>query len=92
MFEGTLQNIFTCIHCEATNKRKESFFNLSLDLEKNTSLSYCLKRFSNCELLNKDDKFFCESCNTKQVATKQIVITSEPKLLLIHMKRFKIDP
>lgn len=41
-FQGELQNIVTCITCETTTKRKENFLNLSLDVEKNTSLSYCM--------------------------------------------------
>jgi ubiquitin carboxyl-terminal hydrolase 12/46 len=44
--------------------------NLSVDIEKNVSLGYCLKKFSTKELLNLGDKFFCETCNSKQVATR----------------------
>lgn len=40
----------------------------------------------------KRDKFYCENCHTKQVATKQMMIKQKPKTLLIHLKRFKIDP
>lgn len=65
--------------------------NLSVDIDKNVSLSYCLKKFSTKELLNLGDKFYCESCNTKQVATRQLMIKSRPKLLLIHLKRFKMN-
>lgn len=65
--------------------------NLSVDIEKNTSLTYCVKKFSTKELLNLGDKFFCEACNTKQVATRQMMIKHRPKLLLIHLKRFKMD-
>lgn len=65
--------------------------NLSVDVEKNVSLSYCLKKFSTKELLNLGDKFFCESCNSKQVATRQMMIKTRPKLLLIHLKRFKMN-
>jgi len=65
LFGGKLLNTFTCVFCEATNKREEQFLNLSLDIEMNTSLSYCLKRFSFKELLNKKDKFYCEQCQTK---------------------------
>mgnify|MGYP006117108763 FL=1 len=48
--------------------------NLSVDIEKNTSLSNCLKKFSTKELLNIGDKFYCEDCNSKQVATRQMMI------------------
>jgi len=68
-FEGKLENTFMCLTCEKTKKRQEAFFNLSIDIEKNSSLTYCMQRFSVKELLNKGDKFQCENCNSKQVAT-----------------------
>ena len=70
MFEGHLVSITKCQTCERMSVREESFMNLSVDIEKNVSLGYCLKKFSTKELLNKGDKFYCESCNTKQVATR----------------------
>lgn len=65
--------------------------NLSIDIEENVSLSYCLKKFSNKEYLKLGDKFACDSCQTKQVATRQMMIKKRPKLLLIHLKRFKMN-
>jgi ubiquitin C-terminal hydrolase len=56
-FEGKLENTFMCLTCEKTKKRQEAFFNLSIDIEKNSSLTYCMQRFSVKELLNKGDKF-----------------------------------
>jgi len=52
LFRGELQNAVTCVTCETTTNRRETFFNLSLDLERNTSLIYCMQRFSVKELLN----------------------------------------
>lgn len=92
LFRGTLSNIVTCTACEKTTNRDENFFNLSIDIERNTSLSYCLQRFSVKELLNRDNKLHCEACLTKQVATKEMTVSRFPKLLLVHLKRFKVDP
>lgn len=91
-FEGKLDNTFMCLTCERANTRQESFLNLSIDIEMGSSLSYCMQRFSLKELLNKGDKFQCDNCNAKQVATKEITVYKYPKLLLLHLKRFKIDP
>ena len=92
LFRGTLSNIVTCTKCEKTTNRDENFFNLSIDIERNTSLIYCLQRFSVKELLNRDNKLHCESCHTKQVATKEMTVSRFPKMLLVHLKRFKVDP
>jgi ubiquitin C-terminal hydrolase len=91
LFEGELVSITKCQVCERQSMRQETFMNLSIDVDKNVSLSYCLKKFSTKELLNLGDKFFCEGCNTKQVATRQMMIKSRPKLLLIQLKRFKMN-
>jgi ubiquitin C-terminal hydrolase len=72
LFGGSLQSTFTCLCCEQFSKRSEAFNNLSLDIEKNTSLNYCIQRFSVKELLNKSNKLQCETCLTKQVGTKEI--------------------
>ena len=92
LFRGQLSNIVTCVTCESTTNREENFFNLSIDIERNTSLIYCMQRFSVKELLNRDNKLYCETCYSKQVATKEMTVSRFPKLLLVHLKRFKIDP
>ena len=89
---GRLLNVVTCVLCETTSRREETFFNLSLDIEQNTSLIYLLQRFNFKELLNQDNKLMCETCLTRQVATKEIIVGHYPKLLLVHLKRFRIDP
>mmetsp|Transcript_5512 Transcript_5512/g.7369 ORF Transcript_5512/g.7369 Transcript_5512/m.7369 type:complete len:144 (+) Transcript_5512:516-947(+) len=52
LFQGKLVNVVTCVTCETTTRRQETFFNLSLDIEQNSSLHQCMKRFSVKELLN----------------------------------------
>ena len=66
--------------------------NLSLDVERNASLIYCMQRFSVKELLNQDNKLSCDVCLTRQVGTKEIVVNEFPQVLLVHLKRFRIDP
>lgn len=70
LFEGKLENITKCLSCESGGRREETFLALSLDLDKNTSLTNCIKTFSHKELMIKRDKFYCETCLTKQVATR----------------------
>lgn len=77
--------------CECGGAREESFLCLSLDIERGGSVTNSINRFSHKELMSKRDKFYCENCQTKQVATRQMVIKKKPKALIIHFKRFKID-
>ena len=91
MFQGELCTITKCGTCEYQSVREETFMNLSIDIQENVSLSYCMKKFSNKEYLKLGDNFQCDQCLTKQVATRQMMIKKRPKLLLIHLKRFKMN-
>lgn len=38
------------------------------------------------------DYYYCDYCKKKERATKSIIISKTPKILLIHLKRFKLFP
>lgn len=43
IFQGTLVNETKCLCCETIRSKDEDFLDLSVDVEQNTSLTYCLK-------------------------------------------------
>jgi ubiquitin carboxyl-terminal hydrolase 9/13 len=53
--------------------RDESFLDLSIDIEQNSSLTACLRQFSASEMLCQKNKFFCDSCCNLQEAEKRWV-------------------
>lgn len=61
-FQGILTNETRCLRCETVTARDETFLDLSLDIEQNSSITSCLKNFSSTETLNAEDKFFCDKC------------------------------
>jgi len=89
IFEGTLTNETKCLYCENITSKDESFLDLSIDIEQNSSLTACLKKFSTTETLEKQNKFFCEYCCCLQEAQKRMKIKALPQALIIHLKRFK---
>lgn len=89
IFQGKLVNETRCLRCETVTSREEVFMDLSLEIEPNCSLTSCLKNFSNTEMLDKDDKFFCDNCCCLQEAQKRMRITQLPQCLIFHLKRFK---
>jgi len=89
IFEGTLTNETKCLCCESVTSKDESFLDLSVDIEQNASLTHCLFNFSSIETLSKKDKFYCDKCNSLQEAQKRMKIKKLPKILVIHLKRFK---
>ena len=89
IFEGIITNETKCLTCEAVSCKDEPFMDLSVEIEQNTSLNHCLRSFSSMETLSGAQKYFCESCCSKQEAQKRMRIKKQPKVLALHLKRFK---
>jgi ubiquitin C-terminal hydrolase len=70
---------------------KEEFNNfLLLDIDSNcTSLEDAYRNFKSGEKLEADNKYFCEKCQVKRIATKRYTIDVWPKYLNILLKRFR---
>lgn len=56
------------------SSRDETFLDLSIDIEQNSSVTACLRQFSASEMLCHKNKFFCDSCCDLQEAEKRLVI------------------
>lgn len=89
LFQGILVNETKCLNCETSSSKEENFLDLSVDVEQNTSLSHCLQEFSSMEMLCGECKYYCETCRSKQEAEKRMRIKKLPKVLALHLKRFK---
>lgn len=73
IFQGTLTNETRCLNCETVSSKDEDFLDLSVDVEQNTSITHCLRDFSNTETLCSEQKYYCETCCSKQEAQKRCV-------------------
>ena len=60
------------------SSRDESFLDLSIDIEQNSSVTACLRQFSASEMLCQRNKFFCDSCCGLQEAEKRCVVSFVP--------------
>jgi ubiquitin carboxyl-terminal hydrolase 9/13 len=89
LFEGTLTSETRCLTCENTSQRDEAFLDLSVDLEQHSSVTSCLRKFSEEEMLCERNKFHCDKCGGLQEAEKRMKIKRLPKILALHLKRFK---
>ena len=89
LFEGTLTSETRCLTCETISQRDEPFLDLSVDLEQHSSVTSCLRRFSEEEMLCERNKFHCDNCGGLQEAEKRMKIKRLPKILALHLKRFK---
>uniref|UniRef100_A0A8C6T9M3 ubiquitinyl hydrolase 1 n=1 Tax=Neogobius melanostomus TaxID=47308 RepID=A0A8C6T9M3_9GOBI len=89
IFQGTLTNETRCLTCETISSKDEDFLDLSVDVEQNTSITHCLRGFSNTETLCSEYKYYCEECRSKQEAHKRMRVKKLPMILALHLKRFK---
>lgn len=89
LFEGLLTSETRCLTCENTSQRDEVFLDLSVDLAAHTSVTSCLRKFSEEEMLCERNKFHCDNCGGLQEAEKRMKIKRLPRILALHLKRFK---
>ncbi|KAI8540801.1 hypothetical protein RHMOL_Rhmol08G0013200 [Rhododendron molle] len=85
-FQGILTNETRCLRCETVTARDETFFDLSLDIEQNSSITSCLKNFSSTETLNAEDKFFCDKCCSGCVLAFGLFLPFTDDLLVLLLK------
>ena len=89
LISGTLLSETKCLTCENSSHRDEPFLDLSIDLEQHSSVTSCLQNFSAPEMLCERNKFHCDKCGGLQEAEKRLKFKRLPKVLAIHLKRFK---
>ncbi|KAI9668872.1 MAG: hypothetical protein M1831_000942 [Alyxoria varia] len=89
LFEGTLTSETRCLTCENVSQRDEIFLDLSVDTEEHSSVTSSLKKFSEEEMLCERNKFYCDKCYGLQEAEKRMKIKRLPRILALHLKRFK---
>nr|UWK20432.1 ubiquitin thiolesterase [Trichoderma turrialbense] len=89
IFEGVLTSETKCLTCETASQRDETFLDLSIDLEEHSSVTSCLRKFSAEEMLCERNKFHCDHCGGLQEAEKRMKVKRLPKVLALHLKRFK---
>lgn len=92
LFYGQMVSSVICTVCGEQSRTYESFSNLSLELPANANrctLTDCLKLYLNGETI---PGWNCPSCKEKRVAIKKLDISRLPPILVIHFKRFYVDP
>uniref|UniRef100_U5EY40 ubiquitinyl hydrolase 1 n=1 Tax=Corethrella appendiculata TaxID=1370023 RepID=U5EY40_9DIPT len=89
IFQGILTSETKCLNCETVSSKDENFFDLQVDIDQNTSITHCLRCFSNTETLCSDNKFKCDNCCSYQEAQKRMRVKKLPMILALHLKRFK---
>jgi len=77
--------------CTHTSERTESFFALQLDVKSKRSVLEGLNAYVEGEMLEGDNKYYCEQCGKKVDALKRCCVGKLPQNLIVHLKRFDFD-
>lgn len=89
-FAGQIVSQIICPACDKVSKAYDPFLDISLTIDRNTDTIYdCFTEFCKKEAV---EEYQCEGCKKKMKAYKSMMISKEPKILVIHLKRFKIYP
>ena len=63
----------------------------SLEIKNKRSIVDSLDVYTQSELLEGDNKFYCDTCGAHMTAVKRTVIKTLPQYLMLHLKRFEFD-
>ncbi|XP_014214747.1 ubiquitin carboxyl-terminal hydrolase 47-like [Copidosoma floridanum] len=92
LYEGHIQYSTTCLTCRKKCIHHENFLDISLpviDASGNSfaSLKAALTDFMKPEVM----QHYCKECDETVYALKEQLLTQEPYVLIIHLKRFNYD-
>ncbi|GAB5367331.1 hypothetical protein AAMO2058_001221100 [Amorphochlora amoebiformis] len=91
IFFGEQRILSRCAACGKSSERAEKFSDISLVVEGFNHLEASLEQFTGEEILTGSNKVRCSKCASKQEATRQICLSTLPKALIFHLKRFRWD-
>jgi ubiquitin carboxyl-terminal hydrolase 8 len=91
-FQGQLRSRCECRACGNVSVRFEVFMYLSLPVDDDSeSLDDCIASYVAEEELTGTNQWYCSKCKAHVDATKKTDIWVLPRILIVHLKRFKFD-
>ncbi|XP_042437838.1 ubiquitin C-terminal hydrolase 13-like isoform X3 [Zingiber officinale] len=90
LFEGHHTNYIECINVDYKSNRKESFYDLQLDVKGCQDVYASFDKFVEVEHLEGDNKYHAEQYGL-QDAKKGVLFADFPPVLQLQLKRFEYD-
>lgn len=97
LYAGQLIDYLRCIDVDYQSERVDKFLDFSLAIapfgqtKTMKNLTECIEMFLQPEILNGDNKYFCEKFNQKVDAIKGLKFGRLPQIMSIQLKRFVYD-
>lgn len=90
-FCGEYAYVTICNQCGRGSERTAKFYELELNIQGHKLLTDCISDFLKKEKLEGENRYFCECCQSKQNATRQIRLLSLPSTLNLQLMCFIFD-
>lgn len=90
-FCGRFSYVTVCNQCSRASPLPSRFYELELNIQGHKNLTECVTEFLKDEKLDGDNRYYCESCQSKQNATRRIKLHSLPRTLNLQLMRFVFD-
>ncbi|KAF8398034.1 hypothetical protein HHK36_016960 [Tetracentron sinense] len=90
LFEGHHMNYIECINVDCKSTRKESFYDLQLDVKGCRDVYASFDKYVEVERLEGDNKYHAEQ-HGLQDAKKGVLFSDFPPVLQLQLKRFEYD-
>lgn len=94
MFRGRVGYQTRCLTCQNLSEssyRFDDFSELDIPIKGYKNLDNSLGSLLSPEILDGDNQYYCEHCNTKRDATRQLVVKDLPPFLCLSLQRFVFD-
>ncbi|KAK1409859.1 hypothetical protein QVD17_36388 [Tagetes erecta] len=90
LFEGHHMNYIKCVNMDFKSTRKESFYDLQLDVKGCRDVYASFDKYVQVERLEGENKYHAEA-HGLQDAKKGVLFIDFPPVLQLHLKRFEYD-
>ncbi|DAZ97684.1 TPA: hypothetical protein N0F65_009685 [Lagenidium giganteum] len=94
LFQGQMNYVTKCLKCKNRSQRPSSYYEISLHVKGNKSVDQCVQQYLAGEVLDGDNKYFCDNCQSKERAERCIELDAKslPPTLTLQLMRFVYDP
>ena len=93
--QGMHRSHLACPDCGNESVKFDVYSTISLPLPTNkkssVTLADCLKEFTDSEILDEENAWYCTKCKKHVCARKLITLWSTPDILILHLKRFRYE-
>ncbi|KAK2821036.1 hypothetical protein Q5P01_023995 [Channa striata] len=90
-FCGQFSYVTVCNQCGRSSALPSRYYELELNIQGHKNLTECVTEFLKVIPLDGENRYFCESCQSKQSATRRIKLHSLPPTLNLQLMRFVFD-